>query len=110
MVKELFYKTASELEKMLDSREITSIELTKSVIERTKSIDDKINAFISYDEEKTLKEAEESDKRRKNGQKLSNLDGIPVGIKDIISEKGQPLTCASKILEGYISPYDAKFL
>ena len=107
MVKELFYKTASELEKMLDSREITSVELTKSVIERTKSIDDKINAFISYDEEKTLKEAEESDKRRKNGQKLSNLDGIPVGIKDIISERGQPLTCASKILEGYISPYDA---
>ena len=107
MVKELFYKTASELERMLDSREITSVELTKSVIGRTKSIDDKINAFISYDEEKTLKEAEESDKRRKNGQKLSNLDGIPVGIKDIISERGQPLTCASKILEGYISPYDA---
>ena len=107
MSEEIFYKSAKELSLMLDAGEITSVEITHSVIDRTKKVDDKINAFISYDEEKTLEEAKASDDRRKSGNKLSDLDGIPVGIKDIISEKGQPLTCASKMLDGYISPYDA---
>ncbi|MDR1401608.1 MAG: Asp-tRNA(Asn)/Glu-tRNA(Gln) amidotransferase subunit GatA [Puniceicoccales bacterium] len=107
MSNEIFYKSASELEKLLDSGEITSVDLTKAVIERTKSIDGKLNAFISFDERKTLEEALASDERRKGGRKLSPLDGIPIGIKDVISENGQPLTCGSKILKGYVSPYDA---
>ncbi|MDR1890748.1 MAG: Asp-tRNA(Asn)/Glu-tRNA(Gln) amidotransferase subunit GatA [Puniceicoccales bacterium] len=107
MDSEIFYKSALELEKLLDSGKLTSVELTKAVIERTKSIDDKLNAFISFDEKKTINEATQSDVRRKAGKKLSNLDGIPVAIKDLISERGQPLTCGSKILRGYVSPYDA---
>ncbi|MDR1413527.1 MAG: Asp-tRNA(Asn)/Glu-tRNA(Gln) amidotransferase subunit GatA [Puniceicoccales bacterium] len=107
MSNEIFYKSASELEKLLDTGELTSVDLAKAIIERTKAIDGKLNAFISFDEEKTLNEASASDNRRKIGQKLSPLDGIPIGIKDVIAEAGQPLTCASKILEGYISPYDA---
>ncbi len=107
MSEEIFYKSATELSSMLDAGEITSVEITRAVINRTKNIDDKINAFISFDEKKTLDEAAASDARRRSGNKLSDLDGIPVGIKDIISEKGQPLTCASKMLSGYISPYDA---
>ncbi|MDR1595352.1 MAG: Asp-tRNA(Asn)/Glu-tRNA(Gln) amidotransferase subunit GatA [Puniceicoccales bacterium] len=103
----LFYKSAAELEKLLNSGEISSVELTKKMIDRTKAIDGKLNAFISFDEEKTLDEAKESDARRKVGKKLSPIDGIPVGIKDVISECGQPLTCGSKMLEGYIAPYDA---
>jgi Asp-tRNA(Asn)/Glu-tRNA(Gln) amidotransferase A subunit family amidase len=52
MDSEFFYKSALELEKLLDSGELASVELTKAVIERTKSIDDKLNALISFDEEK----------------------------------------------------------
>ncbi|MDR1173256.1 MAG: Asp-tRNA(Asn)/Glu-tRNA(Gln) amidotransferase subunit GatA [Puniceicoccales bacterium] len=107
MDSEIFYQSASALDNLLDSGKLTSVELTKAVIERTRSIDGKLHAFISFDEEKTLDEAAQSDMRRKAGKKLSNLDGIPVGIKDLISERGQPLTCGSKILGGYVSPYDA---
>lgn len=103
----IFFKTAAELSNLLDKGEISSVELTKSVIDRTKSIDDAIGAFLAYDEKKTLAEAEASDKRRREGNKLSDLDGIPVGIKDLIAEKGQQLTCGSKILENFVSPYDA---
>lgn len=107
IMNEIFYKTATELSGLLDDGQISSVELTQKIIERTKSIDNKIGSFLAYDEEKTLKEAEASDKRRREGKKLSKLDGIPVGIKDLIAEKGQQLTCASKILEHFISPYDA---
>jgi aspartyl-tRNA(Asn)/glutamyl-tRNA(Gln) amidotransferase subunit A len=104
---EIFYKTASELDGLLDRREITAIELAHAVIGRTKAIDGNLNAFISFDEKRTLADAAASDVRRKSGKKLSNLDGIPVGIKALISERDQPLSCGSKILEGYVSPYDA---
>ena len=104
---EIFYKTATELSTMLAAGKISSRELTQSVIDRTRRIDDKLGSFLSYDEKKTLREADESDARRKSGKTFGVLDGIPVGIKDIISEKGQPLTCASKILGDYVSPYDA---
>ncbi|MDR3274304.1 MAG: Asp-tRNA(Asn)/Glu-tRNA(Gln) amidotransferase subunit GatA [Puniceicoccales bacterium] len=104
---EIFFKSAQRLSAMLDRREISSVELAKAVIERAKQIDSKIGAFLSFDEAKTLREAEESDARRKKGRPLSVLDGIPVSLKDLIAEKGQPLTCGSKILENFVSPYDA---
>lgn len=107
MTDSLIYKPATELSRMLADGSITSIELTKAFIERTKEVEPKVNAFLSFDELETLKQAEASDKRRKEGSLLSPLDGIPVGIKDVIAQKGQPLTCASRILENFVSPYDA---
>ncbi len=105
MSEEIFYKSVSELDAMLDARQVSSQELTTAFIERTKSIEDKVGAFISFDEEATLKSAELSDKRRASGNKNSELDGIPVGLKDVIAVRGQKLTCASKMLENYVSPY-----
>ncbi|MDR2436319.1 MAG: Asp-tRNA(Asn)/Glu-tRNA(Gln) amidotransferase subunit GatA [Puniceicoccales bacterium] len=107
MGEEIFFKSARELSAMLDGREISSVELAKAVIDRANQVEPKIDAFLSSDETKTLKEAEASDSRRKNGNALSVLDGIPVAMKDLVAEKGQPLTCASKFLENFISPYDA---
>ncbi|MCH2614859.1 MAG: Asp-tRNA(Asn)/Glu-tRNA(Gln) amidotransferase subunit GatA, partial [Opitutales bacterium] len=63
-------------------------------------------AFNSYDAEDALAQAKVSDERRVKGETLSELDGIPVGLKDNLAVKDQPLTCSSKILESFISPYD----
>ena len=101
------FKSVSELSQQLADNEITAVELTQQFIERKRQIDDRIKAFLFLDEEKSLREAEASDKRRAQGKLLGPLDGIPVGIKDVISEKGQPMTCGSKILKNYICPYDA---
>ncbi len=102
---QIFYKTVSELSDLMDSKELSSAEITKAFIERTKSVEDKISAFISYDEDSAMKAAEASDTRRARGEKLSELDGIPVGLKDVLAVKGQPLTCASRMLENFVSPY-----
>ena len=88
-------------------RQFTSVELMRSVIERTESVEGRINAFIDRDIENALQQAEAADERRSKGQSLGSLDGIPVGIKDILAVKDQPLRCASKMLDSYISPYDA---
>ena len=91
----------------LNEGRFSSLELTQAYIERTRKCEPKIKAFLSFDEEKTIAAARASDKRRSCGQPLSEFDGIPIGLKDIFSEKWQPLTCASRMLEHYVSPYDA---
>ena len=106
-LKEVIFKTAAELGKMLDSKEISSVELTKAHIEHTKATDVSLKSFISTDEAHTLQQAEASDKRRAEGKAIGPLDGIPLTLKDNICETNQPLTCGSKMLEKYISPYDA---
>ena len=103
----LFQATATELAQLLDSGECTSLEIAQAFIERTNLVDDQVNAFLHLDEEYMLEQAKASDCRRAEGKTLSPLDGIPIGLKDVICDEGQPLTAASKILENYQSPYDA---
>ena len=105
MSEELFYRGISELEKMLDSREISAEELAKVFIDRKNAVDGRVGAFISSNEDELLENARKSDARRAKGKKLSALDGIPVGLKDLLAVRGQRLTCASKMLENYVSPY-----
>lgn len=107
---EIFYKTISELESMLDSKEISAIELAKAVIERKNSVDGKVGAFLSANEDELLAEASISDSLRAEGKKRGALEGIPIGLKDVLAVRGQKLTCASKILENYVSPYTASSL
>lgn len=104
---EIFYKTISELESMLDSKEISAVELAKAVIERKNSVDGKVGAFLSANEDELLAEASISDSLRAEGKKRGALEGIPIGLKDVLAVRGQKLTCASKILENYVSPYTA---
>jgi aspartyl-tRNA(Asn)/glutamyl-tRNA(Gln) amidotransferase subunit A len=106
-MEEVFFKSVEALGQMLTQKSLSSVELTQMFIQRIKAIDAKVQAFLSLDEEKSLRQARASDERRAKGQILGPLDGIPVGMKDVIAEKGQPLTSGSKILEHYISPYDA---
>ncbi len=102
---EIFYKNIGELDAMLDSREISAVELAQAFIDRKNAVDGKVGAFISSNEDELLANAAKADERRAKGAKLSELDGIPVGLKDLLAVRGQKLTCASKMLENYVSPY-----
>lgn len=106
-MQDIYYKSASELSDLLEKKELSSVELTKAIIERTKSVEDRVSAFNSFDEADALKQATASDERRAAGKSVGALDGIPVGIKDVLAVNGQPLTCSSKMLENFVSPYDA---
>ena len=107
MSSEIFYQPVSALADALASKKLSSVELTQAVIERTKAVDDRVLAFNSYDADDALAQARASDARRAAGQARGPLDGIPVGLKDVISVAGQPLTASSKILGNFVSPYDA---
>ena len=91
---------------MLDQGIISSLELTQEFLNRSKKINPKINSVISHTEEYAIKSAKEADEAIKD-KKSKLLTGIPVMIKDNISTKNIETTAASKILNGYIPPYDA---
>ncbi|MDH4263287.1 MAG: Asp-tRNA(Asn)/Glu-tRNA(Gln) amidotransferase subunit GatA [Spirochaetia bacterium] len=97
----------NDLSKKIQKKEISPVELLNGYLKQIDRHDSKINAFIEVDREQALEAARESEKRIQAGKSLSPYDGIPVGIKDNIVVKGRRSTCASKILEGFISPYSA---
>ena len=99
--------TIHEAKKMLDSKEITSVELTKAVLDRISKLEDKVCAYISLNEEEALAKAKEIDELYSKGEAKGTLAGIPIAIKDNICKKGTKTTCASKILENFVAPYDA---
>mgnify|MGYP003108653195 FL=1 len=99
--------TAVELGELLAAGEISSVALTQACLDRIESVDPGVKAFLSVDREDALSQARASDERRAAGQPLGPLDGIPIALKDIVAVTGQPLTCASKMLENFVSPYDA---
>ncbi len=107
MSSELFFKPITELGSLLAAKKISSAELMQAVLTRTKAVDPKVQAFNSFDETDALSQARASDARRADGQARGLLDGIPLGIKDVISVAGQPLTASSKMLANFVSPYDA---
>lgn len=106
MAEEIFFRTARELAEDLSHGRLSAVELARIFLDRVAAVEPRVRSFISFDEEDILRQAAESDGRRKSGQLLGPLDGIPVGIKDIVAVRNQPLTCASRMLEGYVSPYD----
>ena len=107
MSSELHFKTIAELAALLDNRKISAAELLQAVIARTMAVDQRIHAFNSFDEKDSLAQAAASDARRAAGQSRGLLDGIPIGLKDVIAVRGQPLTASSKMLANFVSPYDA---
>jgi aspartyl-tRNA(Asn)/glutamyl-tRNA(Gln) amidotransferase subunit A len=101
--------TISELQKRLLAREVTAREAVQACVEQVKRVDQGVKAFLSYDEEDALRQAETVDKLISGGATLDRypLLGTSIGIKDVLAVKGHSLGCASKILGNFISPYDA---
>jgi aspartyl-tRNA(Asn)/glutamyl-tRNA(Gln) amidotransferase subunit A len=104
---DLHFKTIAELAAMLAAGEVTAVAITQAVIDRMAAVDGQVKAFLSSDADDALAQAKASDERRAAGKPLGPLDGIPIGIKDTLAVKDQPLRCASKMLENYVSPFDA---
>jgi len=100
---ELTLEQASDL---LKKKEISSVELTRAVFERIEAVDGKVGAFLTLDKEGALEQAAAADRRLASGD-AEPLTGIPLGIKDLMCTRGLRTTCASKILENFIPPYDA---
>jgi aspartyl-tRNA(Asn)/glutamyl-tRNA(Gln) amidotransferase subunit A len=107
MSQEIFFRPLTELAADLAAKKLSSAELTRAVIARTKAVESRVRAFNSYDEADALSQAAASDARRAGGQGRGLLDGIPIGLKDVIAVKDQPLTASSKMLANFVSPYDA---
>jgi aspartyl-tRNA(Asn)/glutamyl-tRNA(Gln) amidotransferase subunit A len=107
MADTLFFQSIGELSGALAARRISAVELAEAVIARTRQVDGRVHAFNSFDPEDALGRARASDERRAAGGARGPLEGIPVGMKDVIAVAGQPLTASSKMLAGFVSPYDA---
>ena len=104
---ELYFATARELRTRFDSRELSSVEATRAMLDRIESLEPELNSFITVIPERALKQAELADRRlRGAGQEPTALTGVPVMVKDNFSTEGVETTAASKILKGYIPPYD----
>lgn len=106
-MKDLYKLTLAQASDLLDKGEISSVELTKSVLQRIDHLDSKIKAYLLIRKEESLREAAESDKRFSLGKRLGKLDGIPISIKDLICTKGTETTAASNILKGFVPTYNA---
>ncbi len=100
-------KSATEMATALESGEVSSVELTKAHLARIDEVDSKVKAFLHVDKAGALAQAEDVDKRRKSGEKLSPLAGVPLALKDVMVQRGIPTTCGSKMLEGWRPPYDS---
>ncbi|MBI5560838.1 MAG: Asp-tRNA(Asn)/Glu-tRNA(Gln) amidotransferase subunit GatA [Deltaproteobacteria bacterium] len=99
--------TIHELSEKLKRRELSSRELTGAYLSLIDAVDKKIHAYLTVCGESALKEADAADKRLVSGADVTPLTGIPLAIKDIFCTKGIKTTCASRMLENFIPPYDA---
>lgn len=105
-MKELYYLSIWEAHQLLKTKEVSSLELTQSVLKRIEEVEDKVKAFVTITPDLALKQAEEADRRISRGE-LTPLTGIPAAIKDNICTKGVPTTCSSRMLKDFIPPYNA---
>jgi len=100
-------RSAADLAADLASGATTSVELTQASLDRIAEVDGAVHAFLHVDADGALAAAKASDERRASGQSASALDGVPIAVKDVLATRGLPTTCGSRILEGWVPPYDA---
>ena len=107
----LIRRSAAEQAAALAAGEVSSRELTAAHLERIEAVDGAVNAFLDIDAERALAQADAADAERaeaaRDGRQMPELTGVPVAVKDLIVTRGQVTTAASKILQGWVPPYDA---
>ncbi|TDD03881.1 Asp-tRNA(Asn)/Glu-tRNA(Gln) amidotransferase subunit GatA [Saccharopolyspora terrae] len=99
--------TASELAAKLAAGEVTSVEVTQAHLDRIAAVDPLVHAFLHVDAEGALAAARKADEDRAAGKAASPLAGVPLALKDVLTTTDMPTTVGSKMLEGWMAPYDA---
>jgi aspartyl-tRNA(Asn)/glutamyl-tRNA(Gln) amidotransferase subunit A len=100
-------RTATELSDLLARGDVSAETLTDAFLQAIRQRDPQVRAFLHVNEADALEQARSVDQRRQRGEPLGQLAGLPVALKDVLCTRGQPTTCASKILHNYRPPYDA---
>ena len=103
---DLFHLTVHEARDLLRRGETSSVELTEAVLDRVRSVEPELQAYVTVTEERAQDDARRADEVLRQGRG-SALTGIPMQIKDLICTQGIPTTCASRMLEGFVPIYDA---
>jgi len=104
---ELHWLTAHELAELLEFGDVSAAELAEALISRTEETEPRLDAFLTRTDDRLRADARAADERRRKGESRSRFDGIPIGYKDVFVTEGIQSTSGSRILEGFISPYDA---
>ncbi|MEZ0068526.1 aspartyl-tRNA(Asn)/glutamyl-tRNA(Gln) amidotransferase subunit A [Streptacidiphilus sp. MAP12-20] len=104
---DLIRNTAAETAHAIASGEVSAVEVAQAHLDRIGAVDEKVHAFLHVDTEGALAAARAVDEKRAKGEELGPLAGVPLALKDVFTTRGIPTTAGSKILEGWIPPYDA---
>ena len=104
---ELITMTAADLSAAMAAGEVSAAEVTTAHLDRIAAVDDRVKAFLHVAGDDALAQAREVDARRKAGEPLGPLAGVPVAVKDLFTTVGMPTTCGSKILQGWRPPYES---
>ncbi|MCI0380197.1 MAG: Asp-tRNA(Asn)/Glu-tRNA(Gln) amidotransferase subunit GatA [Gemmataceae bacterium] len=99
--------TAAELLQLQKQGQASAEEITTAFLQHIRQRDPQIHAFLAVDEAGALEQARKVDSKRKHGEALGALAGIPIAVKDVLASAGQRTTCGSKILAHFVPPYDA---
>ena len=104
---DLIRKNASELVELLNTKQVSSVEVTQAHIDRTNAVDGDVHSYLHVSPESALATAAEIDRKRAAGENLHPLAGLPIAVKDNLTTTDAPTTSGSKILEGWVPQYDA---
>ena len=104
---EPIFSTAADLATRIATGELTSVDVTRAHLDRIAAVDETVHAFLHVDGERALAAAARVDAKRAAGEELGPLAGVPIALKDVLTQTGAPTTCGSRMLEGWHPPYNA---